>query len=145
MRKKLAAVALSTIALVLAPLSTNANASTTSDVVSLAKSACGSGYSVTVAADDMGIPKSYYWYVLLYNPSSGYNCAVLVKDSNNTDYGKSSYIGIGIKAAGGSWREDNGNYTKYAGPVYVHAPNTCVYLHTITPGHEWTSFAMGCN
>lgn len=145
MRKKLAAVALSAIALVLAPLSTNASASTTSGVVSLARSACGSNYTVTVEADDMGVPTQSHWYVLLYNPSSGYNCAILVKDSNNINYGKSSYIGIGIKAAGGSWHEDNGYYTTYAGPVYVHAPNTCVYLHTISPNIEWNSFAMGCN
>ena len=100
---------------------------------------------VTVEADDMGVPTQSHWYVLLYNPSSGYNCAILVKDSNNINYGKSSYIGIGIKAAGGSWHEDNGYYTTYAGPVYVHAPNTCVYLHTISPNIEWNSFAMGCN
>jgi len=144
MRKRLAAVVLSALALVVAPLATNASASTKGDVVSLAKSACGSGYTTTVAADYQGVPTQYYWHVLLYNASNGYNCAVLVKDSNNTDYGRSSYIGVGIKVSGGSWHEDDGNYTKYAGPVYVHAPSTCVYLHTINPGDEWYSFAMGC-
>ena len=145
MRKRTAAVTLSALALVLAPLATDASASTKSDVVSLAKSVCGSGYTTTVDAGDMGIPKQYYWEVLLYNPSTGYNCALTVKDSNNTDYGKSSYIGMGIRAAGGSWHEDKGNYTKYAGPVYVHAPDTCVYLRLTSPELVWTSNAMGCN
>ncbi|KUN21553.1 hypothetical protein AQJ23_32070 [Streptomyces antibioticus] len=145
MRRRLAAVILSALALVVAPLATNASASTKSDVVSLARSVCGSGYTVTVDAGDMGIPKQYYWSVLLYNPSSGYNCAVNVKDSNNTDYGNPSGIGMGIRAAGGSWHEDLGNYTKYAGPVYVYAPSTCVYLRLTSPELTWTSNAMGCN
>ncbi|MGW3511275.1 serine/threonine protein kinase [Streptomyces sp. NPDC000994] len=145
MRKKLAAVALSAFALVLAPLATTASASSTSDVVSLAKSACGSGYTVTVHTFKMGVLKQYYWDVLLYNSSNGYNCAMTVKDSGNTDYGTSSYIGMGIRVAGGSWHEDKGNYTKYAGPVYVHAPNTCVYLRLTSPELVWNSNALGCN
>jgi hypothetical protein len=136
MRKRIIGVALSALTLVLAPLATDASASTRSDVVSLAKSACGSGYTTTVVADYQGIPKQYYWYVLLYNSSNGYNCALQIKDSANTDYGKASKLGVGIKVSGGSWHEDDGNYTKYAGPVYVHAPNTCVYL---TPSPPRTS------
>ncbi|MFI7385891.1 hypothetical protein [Streptomyces sp. NPDC049813] len=145
MRKKLAAVTVSALAMVLAPLATTADASTKSDVVSTARSACGSAYSTTVAAADQGVPGKYYWYVLLYNPSNGYNCAMQIKDSKNGDYNKASYIGVGIRVAGGSWHEDKGNYTKYAGPVYVHAPNECVYLHTQEPGHEWWSNAMACS
>jgi len=145
MRKRLIGVALSALTLVLAPLATDASASTRSDAVSLAKSACGSGYTTTVEADFQGIPKQYYWYVLLYNSSNGNNCAMQIKDSSNTDYGKASKIGVGIKVSGGSWQEDDGNYTKYAGPVYVHAPDACVYLHTIAPEDEWWSNAMGCS
>ncbi|MEU3734862.1 spore-associated protein A [Streptomyces sp. NPDC033538] len=145
MRKKIAAVFLSAIALIIAPLATNASATTQSGAVSLARSACGSAYNVTVEVGDQGLPDRYYWHVLLYNPSNGYNCAVLVKDSGNSNYGSPSSMSVAIRAAGGSWHRDSGSYTTYAGPVYVHAPSTCVYLNTKVPNHEWTSFALGCN
>ena len=59
---------------------------------------------------------------LLYN-SSTYNCAVMLKTKN---VGKPSAASVWIQKQGGSRISDSGNFSWYAGPVYVKAPGTCV-------------------
>ncbi|WP_165970702.1 serine/threonine-protein kinase [Actinomadura sp. 6K520] len=59
---------------------------------------------------------------LLYN-SSTYNCAVMMKTEN---VGKASPASVWIQKQGGSAIADSGQFTWYAGPVYVKAPGTCV-------------------
>ncbi|GAA0552241.1 hypothetical protein GCM10009546_12890 [Actinomadura livida] len=59
---------------------------------------------------------------LLYN-SSTYNCAVMMKTQN---VGEASPASVWIQKKGGSTIADSGQFTWYAGPVYVKAPGTCV-------------------
>lgn len=92
---------------------------------------CGSGYSVVnqVAVGDSGTT------FLTYNDSNGYNCAVTVRD----DPGAPVEMVVGLKRTpdGASEAvEDSGQYTTYAGPVYLHAAGTCV---------DWFGYIDGDN
>ncbi|MEU0131753.1 hypothetical protein [Streptomyces sp. NPDC006289] len=79
---------------------------------------CGSGYSV-VDSEDLG-PAVIY---LTYNSSNGYNCVTTILDSYT---GGAVQMGSSIQKSGGSEVRDFGGYTKFAGPVYVSASNTCI-------------------
>ncbi|MFF0390083.1 spore-associated protein A [Kitasatospora sp. NPDC004615] len=78
--------------------------------------ACGSGYSV------IGIlPVTGGTVFLTYNGST--NCVVTVRNSP----GSAVYMGAWIERSDGSgYQGDFGNYTTYAGPVYVYAPGSCI-------------------
>ncbi|MEV4628116.1 hypothetical protein AB0J90_17720 [Micromonospora sp. NPDC049523] len=79
--------------------------------------ACGSGYSVI---DSMGAGNGAGTIFLTYN--NGWNCVVTI---TNTP-GVRDFMAASIERSGGTWIDDEGNYTQYAGPVYVYAPNDCV-------------------
>ncbi|AXG82761.1 spore-associated protein A [Streptomyces paludis] len=79
---------------------------------------CGSGYKV-INSKDLG-PAVIY---LTYNSSNGYNCVTTILDSST---GAAMWMGASIQKSGGSEIKDFGGYTKFAGPVYVSAANTCV-------------------
>jgi hypothetical protein len=59
---------------------------------------------------------------LLYNASTGYNCAVTVVTGEQIG----NPVSVGIRAQGGTWIKDSGNYNSYAGPVRVKAAGKCV-------------------
>ncbi|MER8188266.1 spore-associated protein A [Kitasatospora sp. NPDC094015] len=82
--------------------------------------ACGSGYS-TIDHRDLNSGGTVY---LTYNRSNGNNCVVTVR--NNP--GPALLMLAGLKKAGAStWADlDEKYYTSYAGPVYLHAPNSCI-------------------
>jgi hypothetical protein len=63
--------------------------------------------------------------VLLYNASTGRNCAVTMK---RRFIGKPTYTTVSLKVKGKRrpWVVDYGNFKYYAGPVYRHAPGRCV-------------------
>ncbi|MFB8028655.1 MULTISPECIES: hypothetical protein [unclassified Streptomyces] len=79
---------------------------------------CGSGYSV-IDSKDLG-PAVIY---LTYNSSNGYNCVTTILDSYD---GGAMWMGSSIQKSGGSELKDYGGYTRFAGPVYVSAPDTCI-------------------
>ncbi|MFI1566420.1 acetyltransferase [Streptomyces sp. NPDC020490] len=79
---------------------------------------CGSGYSVI---DSQGLSTAATVY-LLYSSSTGKNCVVTIRDSSGT----AAYMEASIRKSGGSWVSDAGNYSSYAGPVYVSAAGTCI-------------------
>jgi hypothetical protein len=62
---------------------------------------------------------------LLYNASTGRNCAVTMKRQL---IGRPTSTGVSIKVKGKRrpWVVDQGDYRYYAGPVYRHAPGRCV-------------------
>ena len=62
---------------------------------------------------------------LLYNASSGQNCAVTMK---RRYIGTPTTTGVSIKVKGKKrpWVVDQGPYKYYAGPVYRKAPGRCV-------------------
>jgi hypothetical protein len=62
---------------------------------------------------------------LLYNASSGKNCAVTMK---RRFIGKPTYTTVSLKVKGKKrpWVVDYGQFKYYAGPVYRTAPGRCV-------------------
>jgi hypothetical protein len=79
---------------------------------------CGSGYGVIDALSLEGQGTVY----LTYNGSSGKNCVVTVRNNPGARKDMSARISL----AGKPWIEDTGNFTTYAGPVYVSARDKCI-------------------
>jgi hypothetical protein len=83
---------------------------------------CGSGYFVVNGGS---LPVTGGTIYLTYNNSTGYNCVVTVRNTP----GSRVQMCAKVSLAGQPWTDqgtDCGNYTTYAGPVYVHAPHTCI-------------------
>ncbi|MFC9230167.1 spore-associated protein A [Streptomyces decoyicus] len=82
--------------------------------------ACGSGYSVVNSVPVTGKGTVY----LTYSAKTGKNCVVTVRNSP----GKPVYMYTYLTATDGSsdWVYDSGQYTSYAGPVYLPAKGICV-------------------
>jgi hypothetical protein len=81
--------------------------------------ACGSGYQVI---DHLSVGSGAGTSYLTYN--NGWNCVVTVTNTPGTrDYMSAM---VELSGAGHDWVEDEGNYTQYAGPVYVYAPDSCI-------------------
>lgn len=83
---------------------------------------CGSGYSV-IGSRDVGDGNAY----ITYNSSNGYNCVVTVSDTP----GSSMYLDarLRIHRTDTVWKSnevDSGNFSYYAGPVYIKAVDTCI-------------------
>ncbi|MEU2677899.1 serine/threonine protein kinase [Streptomyces sp. NPDC007107] len=110
---------------------TSAAQAATSNPVSV----CGSGYYVQ-SSKGIGVyfegsgPQAVAY--LLYNASTGYNCAVTVVVGDRSGVN----VGAGIRTQDGSWVKDTGNYTSYAGPVRVKASGKCVQYWGTT--NWWT-------
>lgn len=91
--------------------------------------ACGAGYSV-VRSHPMTANSNHNVLLatsyLLYNRSTGNNCAVTMK---NRAIGRATYTTATIKKKSGNPYDaitDHGYFKYFAGPVYVHAVRTCV-------------------
>lgn len=80
---------------------------------------CGSSYGVI---DAMSLP-GYGTVYLTYSSATGENCVVTIRDNPGTRLFMSAYIEL---SGTSPWIEDAGNYTTYAGPVYVSAPHHCI-------------------
>ncbi|TDQ52190.1 spore-associated protein A [Actinorugispora endophytica] len=81
--------------------------------------ACGEGYAVVNSAA-IGSKGTVF---LTYNSSNGYNCAVTVRNSS----GSAVRMGVWLATSpSGAWKSDVGNYTTYAGPVYVYGADSCM-------------------
>ncbi|MEU8994557.1 spore-associated protein A [Streptomyces caniferus] len=82
--------------------------------------ACGSGYSVVNSVPVTGKGTVY----LTYSARTGKNCVVTVRNSP----GKPVYMYTYLTATDGSsdWVYDSGQYTSYAGPVYLPGKGICV-------------------
>ncbi|PBC78072.1 hypothetical protein BX265_2831 [Streptomyces sp. TLI_235] len=79
--------------------------------------ACGSGYGV-IDSDSVSGGTVF----LTYNSSTGKNCVVTVRNSP----GSAQHMAARVSKAGAPWISDEGNFTTYAGPVYVYAKGSCV-------------------
>jgi hypothetical protein len=81
---------------------------------------CGNGYGVVNQFD---LPTNRGTVFLTYNASTGRNCVVTVR----TNPGAATLMEAALKRSSSStWTVDSGNYTTYAGPVYVSAAGQCV-------------------
>jgi hypothetical protein len=84
--------------------------------------ACGSGYGV-IDSMDVGDGNAF----LTYNSSNGYNCVVTVSDTPGTPMVLDARLRLHRTDNVWKWNEyDSGSFKYYAGPVYVHAPNSCI-------------------
>jgi len=90
--------------------------------------ACGSGYTVIDSR-----PLSGATVFLTYNGSTGDNCVLTVRDSSGTAQLMNACIKLSTSS---TWNCDQGDYTTYAGPRYVHAPGQCV---------DWFGYFNGSN
>ena len=80
---------------------------------------CGAGYGV-IDSLPIGTLGTVF---LTYNSSTHDNCVVTVRNSA----GAATNVVAGMKLSGTStWHYDQGNYTTYAGPVYLAAAGKCV-------------------
>lgn len=85
---------------------------------------CGSSYTflkswpITWRSQTGGYIDVYY--------SGGYNCVIV--RTNDSVISSASEIVAGLRKSGGTWQYDglNKNYTRYAGPLYVYAPGSCI-------------------
>ncbi|MGW1378883.1 spore-associated protein A [Streptomyces sp. NPDC002446] len=109
-------------ALAVAGLATMATATTASAAPAAAayNGACGSGYKVVNSVPVTGKGTVY----LTYSATTGKNCVVTVRNSP----GSPVYMYTYLTATDGSsdWVYDSGDYTSYAGPVYLPAKGRCV-------------------
>ncbi|MCF3961734.1 spore-associated protein A [Streptomyces fuscigenes] len=80
--------------------------------------ACGSGYTVVNSAA-VGTSGTIF---LTYSSATGDNCVVTVRNAPGATI--NMYAGIAIH--NGLIKYDNGQYTTYAGPVYLSAAGKCV-------------------
>ncbi|MFE6739630.1 spore-associated protein A [Streptomyces tubercidicus] len=82
--------------------------------------ACGSGYSVVNSVPVTGKGTVY----LTYSAKTGKNCVVTIRNSPGKRVPMYTYI----TATDGSsdWVYDSGQYTSYAGPVYLPGKGICV-------------------
>ncbi|MER6838936.1 spore-associated protein A [Streptomyces platensis] len=110
-------------ALAVAGIATMATATTASAAPAAAakyNGACGSGYSVVNSVPVTGKGTVY----LTYSAKTGKNCVVTVRNSP----GKKVCMYTYLTATDGSsdWVYDSGQYTSYAGPVYLPGKGICV-------------------
>jgi hypothetical protein len=78
---------------------------------------CGAGYG---AIDHLAVSGGTVW--LTYSAATGKNCVVTVRNSS----GAKVHMDAKISLAGDPWKSDPGNFTSYAGPVYVSARDKCI-------------------
>ncbi|GAA1005191.1 MULTISPECIES: spore-associated protein A [Nocardiopsidaceae] len=101
--------------------------------------ACGTGYNVVNSAQ---VPNNQGTLFLTYNNSNGYNCAVTIR--NNPGAALPMLVGLRRTGDESSARYDSGDFTTYAGPVYVHGSDTCMDWTGTINGHQVTRIATNC-
>ncbi|MEU4162031.1 hypothetical protein [Actinoplanes sp. NPDC026670] len=92
---------------------------------------CGSAYAFLKSWPILWRNQSGGYIDVYYNSSNGYNCAIA--RGNDNVLSSVWELQVGIRRSGGTWVMDGDkagqNFTRYAGPVYVSAPNTCIDLY----------------
>lgn len=96
---------------------------------------CGSGYGVI---DSHALTGGTIY--LTYNGSTEKNCVVTVRSSP----GSAEYMLAEVSLAGAPWNADSGNYTTYAGPVYVYAPHSCIDWGGGISSNYWSDLDTHC-
>lgn len=82
--------------------------------------ACGDGYGV-INSFDLSSDRGTIF--LTYNNSTGNNCVTTVR----TVAGTTTLVEAMVRVSGSTdWVIDSGDYTTYAGPVYVAAAGKCI-------------------
>jgi hypothetical protein len=110
--------AASTVAAQAAPAKA-APAKSAKAVAAAYNNACGTGYGVVNSAP-IGSAGTVY---LTYSATTKKNCVVTVRTMSGAAVHMTASLGLGTHTRD-VW--DEGNYTTYAGPVYLSAPGQCV-------------------
>lgn len=99
---------------------TPASAATRPAAAATYNGACGTGYKV-IDSTPVGNSGKIF---LTWNQSTGKNCAVTVRNTT----GAKIHMEVTLKAIDSSRpaAKDSGQYTSYAGPVYVNGRGYCV-------------------
>jgi hypothetical protein len=84
---------------------------------------CGSAFSVVDSQAIATPTKRLATTYLLFNPNTGRNCAVTMKEAA---VGRRTSVGVILQRQGGEQKGDSGDFKFYAGPVKVKARHTCV-------------------
>jgi hypothetical protein len=100
-----------------------------------AEQVCGSGYGVV---DHHAITGGTIY--LLYDGGNGDNCVVTLA----TDVAGAVSMNATLAVQGGASTSNPGTFTYYAGPVYEHAPSSCVKWGGSIKSSSWTSAYSHC-
>lgn len=96
--------------------------------------ACGAGYGV-IDSHNLGSKGTIFLTI-----KNGTNCVVTIR--NNP--GSPVYMDARISLADAPWKDDPGNWTTYAGPVYQYAPNQCIDWAGEITGTYWQELGTHC-
>ncbi len=99
---------------------------------------CGSSYTYKVASRDLGGKAVLH---LRYSPSLARLCATTIK---TTKIGTPSSTEAWVKVIGQPWVSNKGNYSYYAGPVYINLNKECPQYAGGHDGTNWTSPLLDC-
>ncbi|MET7330471.1 spore-associated protein A [Nonomuraea sp. NPDC005650] len=108
---------------------------------------CGSGYHVvdSLPLKHRTLSGTGGRVYLLYNNSTGYNCAVTIK-SVAVGTATNTAATILVQTTGDNFtrHEDDGDYKSYAGPVRVKAADKCVEVlgHTFSTASRTSYYAI---
>jgi hypothetical protein len=100
--------------------------------------ACGSSYGVIDAASLPGYGTVY----LTSSSAAGKNCVVTIRDNPGTRLPMNAYIRL---SGTSTWHQNPGNFTTYAGPVYVSAAHQCIDWGGSINGVGFTEYNSHCN
>ena len=80
---------------------------------------CGSSYGVIDGASLPGLGTVY----LTFSGVTGENCVVTIRDNPGPRLPMNAYVRLSGTT---QWNQDPGNFTTFAGPVYVSAAHHCI-------------------
>lgn len=100
--------------------------------------ACGTGYGVVNSAE-IGVEGTVY---LTYSRATGDNCVVTIR---NTPGKRVPMVAQLTVTSTSETAADNGNYTTYAGPVYLHAAGRCVNWYGAINGASNGKIGTNCS
>ncbi|MFF4797861.1 spore-associated protein A [Streptomyces sp. NPDC001351] len=97
-----------------------ASAATTKAAAASYNGACGAGYKV-IDSTPVGNSGKVF---LTWNESTGKNCAVTIRNTPGAKIHME--VTLGALDSGQPTARDSGQYTSYAGPVYINGRGHCV-------------------
>ncbi|TDD23412.1 hypothetical protein [Nonomuraea diastatica] len=97
---------------------------------------CGSGYKLVGTYNISKDGQKFGVLEVRWNAGTGKNCALAYGSGSN--YGRADYKAVRIRSSDKtSWADtDWGNFSKYAGPVYVAAKNKCIDVSAHVEGRS---------
>ena len=79
---------------------------------------------------------------LTFSGVTGENCVVTIRDNPGPRLPMNAYVRLSGTT---TWNQDPGNFTTYAGPVYVSAPHHCIDWGGSISNEGFTEFNSHCS